>query len=184
MNPEVDHLLWKSLHSPGEIIFSNVLVTEEESVVWIGPAGEAPKKGFHLSCEWTPGKSDAEGIEISLSHPNARFTLDLKLLENRGSELGNPEGVVIGGIIDGGRDSDTKVPVEESVDWIHGVITMGAALESETTAATMGKEEVRKMNPMSNLDFLSIPIGRNIANHLNFVRGLENPTPILLVTNC
>ena len=181
VNPEDDHLIWKTLHSPGEIIFSNVLVTEEESVFWIGKAGEEPKKGFHHSGEWTLGKRDAEGIEISLSHPNARFTLDLKLLENRDSELDNPEGVVIGGIIYGGRDSDTKVPVEESFDWIHGVITMGAALESETTAATLGKEGVRKINPMSNLDFLSIPIGRYIANHLNFGRGLKNPPPIFSV---
>ena len=181
VNPEDDHLIWKTLHSPGEIIFSNVLVTEEESVFWIGKAGEEPKRGFHHSGEWTLGKRDAEGIEISLSHPNARFTLDLKLLENRDSELDNPEGVVIGGIIYGGRDSDTKVPVEESFDWIHGVITMGAALESETTAATLGKEGVRKINPMSNLDFLSIPIGRYIANHLNFGRGLKNPPPIFSV---
>lgn len=181
VNPEDDHLIWKTLHSPGEIIFSNVLVTEEESVFWIGKAGEEPKKGFHHSGEWTLGKRDAEGIEISLSHPNARFTLDLKLLENRDSELDSPEGVVIGGIIYGGRDSDTKVPVEESFDWIHGVITMGAALESETTAATLGKEGVRKINPMSNLDFLSIPIGRYIANHLNFGRGLKNPPPIFSV---
>ena len=181
VNPEDDHLIWKALHSPGEIIFSNVLVTEEESVFWIGKAGEEPKMGFHHSGEWTPGKRDAEGIEISLSHPNARFTLDLKLLENRDSELDNPEGVVIGGIIYGGRDSDTKVPVEESFDWIHGVITMGAALESETTAATLGKEGVRKINPMSNLDFLSIPIGKYIENHLNFGMGLKNPPPIFSV---
>ncbi len=181
VNPEDDHLIWKALHSPGEIIFSNVLVTEEESVFWIGKAGEEPKGGIHHSGEWTPGKRDAEGIEISLSHPNARFTLDLKLLENRDSELDNPEGVVIGGIIYGGRDSDTKVPVEESFDWIHGVITMGAALESETTAATLGKEGVRKINPMSNLDFLSIPIGKYIENHLNVGMGLKNPPPIFSV---
>ncbi len=181
VNPKDDPIIWKALHSPGEIIFSNVLVTEEESVFWIGKAGEEPKKGFHHSGEWTPGKKDAKGIEISLSHPNARFTLDLKLLENRDSELDNPEGVVIGGIIYGGRDSDTKVPVEESFDWIHGVITMGAALESETTAATLGKEGVRKINPMSNLDFLSIPIGKYIENHLNFGRGLKNPPPIFSV---
>jgi len=36
----------------------------------------------------------------------------------------------VGGIIYGRRDSDTKVPVEESFDWVPGVITMGAALES------------------------------------------------------
>ena len=181
INSEDDPLIWKTLHSPGEIIFSNVLVTEEKGVHWIGKNVAPPQKGFHHSGEWTPGKKDAEGNEISLSHPNARFTLDLRLIENLDTELDNPEGVAIGGIIYGGRDSDTKVPVEESFDWVHGVITMGAALESETTAATLGKEGVRKINPMSNLDFLSIPIGRYIENHLNFGAKLKNPPPIFSV---
>ncbi len=73
------------------------------------------------------------------------------------------------------------MPVEESFDWVHGVITMGAALESETTAATLGKEGVRKINLMSNLDFLSIPIGEYIENHLNFGEELKNPPHIFSV---
>ena len=58
---------------------------------------------------------------------------------------------------------------------------MGAALESETTAATLGQEGVRKINPMSNLDFLSIPIGNYIGNHLAFGSTLRNPPPIFSV---
>lgn len=181
VNSEDDPLIWKALHSPGEIIFSNVLITEEKGVYWIGKNEIPPQKGFHHSGEWTPGKRDEEGNEISVSHPNARFTLDMRLIENLDPEIDNPEGVVIGGIIYGGRDSDTKVPVEESFDWVHGVITMGAALESETTAATLGKEGVRKINPMSNLDFLSIPIGRYIENHLNFGAKLRIQPPIFSV---
>ena len=181
VNYEDDPMIWKTLHSPGEIIFSNVLVTEEKGVHWIGKNEEEPTKGIHHSGEWTPGKRDEEGIEISLSHPNARFTFDMRLLDNLDPVLDNPEGVAIGGIMYGGRDSDTKVPVEESFDWVHGVITMGAALESETTAATLGKEGVRKINPMSNLDFLSIPIGKYIENHLNFGAKLRNQPPIFSV---
>ncbi|MGB2842614.1 MAG: phosphoenolpyruvate carboxykinase (GTP) [Halobacteriota archaeon] len=181
INSEDDPLIWKTLHAQGEIIFSNVLVTEEKGVHWIGKNEEEPEKGFHHSGEWTRGKRDADGDEISLSHPNARFTLDMKHLENVDPQLDNPEGVVIGGVIYGGRDSDTKVPVEESFDWVHGVITMGAALESETTAATLGKEGVRKINPMSNLDFLSIPIGKYIENHLKFGEDLKNPPRIFSV---
>ncbi len=181
INSEDDPLIWKTLHSPDEIIFSNILVTEEKGVYWIGKNEAQPTKGIHHSGEWTPGKRDAEGNEISLSHPNARFTLDMRLIENLDPELDNPEGVVIGGIIYGGRDSDTKVPVEESFDWVHGVITMGAALESETTAAALGKEGVQKINPMSNLDFLSIPTGKYIEDYLNFGAKLRNPPPIFSV---
>jgi phosphoenolpyruvate carboxykinase (GTP) len=178
VNSVDDIIIWNMLHSPCEIIFSNVLVTEEKGVFWIGKDEEEPQSGFHHSGEWVQGKKDEEGQEISLSHPNARFTLDMSSLENVDPRLDDPEGVVVGGIIYGGRDSNTKVPVEQSFDWAHGVITMGAALESETTAATLGKEGERKINPMSNLDFLSIPIGRYIENHLAFGAKLKNAPPI------
>jgi phosphoenolpyruvate carboxykinase (GTP) len=89
--------------------------------------------------------------------------------------------VIVRGIVYGGRDSDTSVPVEESFDWVHGVITKGASLESETTAATLGKEGVREFNPMSNLDFLSIPIESYIQNNLDFGKGLANPPRIFSV---
>ena len=181
VNPRDDQIIWAALHSTGEVIFSNVLVTEEKRVYWIGKDDESPQKGFNYSGEWQLGKQDDDGNEISTSHPNARFTLDMKFLENVDPELDNPEGIVVGGIIYGGRDSDTKVPVVESFDWVHGVVTMGAALESETTAATLGKEGVRKINPMSNLDFLSIPIGNYIADHLKFGTGLKNPPQIFSV---
>lgn len=181
VNSRDDPIIWNALHSPGEVIFSNVLVTEEKGVYWIGKDGGVPRSGFNHSGEWQLGKRDGRGDEVLPSHPNARFTLDMKGLENLDSELDNPDGVVIRGIIYGGRDSDTKVPVEESFDWVHGVITMGAALESETTAATLGKEGVRTINPMSNLDFLSIPIGKYIENHLRFGAGLKNPARIFSV---
>jgi phosphoenolpyruvate carboxykinase (GTP) len=178
VNSVDDPIFWKTLHNPGEIIFSNVLVTDDGEVHWIGKDGDVPEKGENHSGEWHPGKKDREGNEIPVSHPNARFTLDLRLLENLDAELDNPEGVTLGGIIYGGRDSDTCVPVEESFDWAHGVVTKGASLESETTAATLGQEGVRKYNIMANLDFLSIPIGKYIQNHLDFGVRLNRPPKI------
>lgn len=181
VNSKDEPIIWKALHSPGEIIFSNVLVTENKGAYWIGKDAEAPKNGFNHSGQWFLGKKDAEGREIPPSHPNARFTLELRLLENVDSELNNPEGVVVGGIVYGGRDSDTWVPVEESFDWVHGIITKGASLESETTAAAIGKEGIRKFNPMANLAFLSIPIGKYIENNINFGASLKKSPPIFSV---
>jgi len=181
INSKDDPILWKTLNSPGEVIFSNVLVTEEKGVYWIGKDGELPEKGFNHSGQWFPGKRDAQGKEIPPSHPNARFTLDMSLLDNLDPELNDPEGVVVGGIIYGGRDSDTWVPVEESFDWVHGIITKGASLESETTAAALGKVGIRKFNPMANLAFLSIPIGRYIENNLNIGAAMKHPPPIFSV---
>ncbi|HID92474.1 MAG TPA: phosphoenolpyruvate carboxykinase (GTP), partial [bacterium (Candidatus Stahlbacteria)] len=182
INSKDDPIIWKVLHSPGEIIFSNVLVTEDNGVYWIGKDGEVPKRGFNHSGEWSPGKKDAQGNEITPSHRNARFTLELSLLENVDPRLNDPNGVEVGGIIYGGRDSDTWVPVTQSFDWAHGIITIGASLESETTAATLGKEGVRKFNLMSNLDFLSIPLGKYIENNLDFGADLNEP-PLIFGVN-
>ena len=182
VNSKDDPSQWKALNNPGEIIFSNVLVAGDKKVYWIGKDGEAPSKGYNHSGEWQAGKKDAEGKEIKCSHPNARFTLSLDTLDNLDPKLNDPEGVIAGGIVYGGRDSDTWVPVEESFDWQHGIITKGASLESETTAATLGKEGVRAFNPMSNLDFLSVPVGKYIQSNLDFAKGLKKP-PLIFSVN-
>ncbi len=181
INSTDDELQWKALHSKNEIIFSNVLITKDRNVYWNGKDGECPESGYNHSGEWVKGKKDKEGKEITPSHKNARFTIDLKILENVDPKLHAPEGVEVSGMIYGGRDSDTWVPVEEAFDWVHGIITKGAGLESETTAATLGQEGVRVFNPMSNLDFLSIPIGRYIQNNLDFGTKLSNPPRIFSV---
>jgi phosphoenolpyruvate carboxykinase (GTP) len=183
VNAVDDQMLWKALNAPGEIIFSNVLVTQDKGVYWIGKDGhQSPQKGVNHSSDWFAGKKDKEGKEIPPSHKNARFTLDLEILANVGHELHDPQGIPLSGIIYGGRDSNTWVPVEEAFDWAHGIITKGAALESETTAATLGQEGVRQFNPMSNLDFLSIPIGRYIEDNINFGAALANP-PLIFSVN-
>ncbi len=173
VNSKDDPLIWRVLHKPGEIIFSNVLVTPDGKVYWIGKDGPVPERGYNHSGEWWKGKKDENGKEIPPSHPNARFTVSLSMFENLDPRIEDPEGVPVHGIIYGGRDSDTWVPVEEAFDWDHGIITKGASLESERTAAVLGKEGVREFNPMSNLDFLSIPLGKYIENNLEFGKGLE-----------
>jgi len=176
-----DELQWKALNSKNEIIFSNVLITKDRNVYWNGKDGDCPENGCNHSGEWVKGKMDKDGKKITPSHKNARFTIDLKILENVDPKLHTPEGVEVSGMIYGGRDSDTWVPVEEAFNWVHGIITKGAGLESETTAATLGKEGVRVFNPMSNLDFLSIPIGKYIQNNLDFGSKLEEPPRIFSV---
>ncbi|MFH2012108.1 MAG: phosphoenolpyruvate carboxykinase (GTP) [Pseudomonadota bacterium] len=182
VNSKDDTYQWVGLHSPGEIIFSNVLVTEDKQVHWIGKDGDAPPKGYNHSGEWFLGKKDEKGKAVQCSHPNARFTISLDAFKNLDPKINDPSGVIVGGIVYGGRDSDTSVPVEESFDWVHGVIAKGASLESETTAATLGNEGVREFNPMSNLDFLSIPIGKYIQNNLDFGKNLKKP-PIIFYVN-
>ncbi|MBU1075846.1 MAG: phosphoenolpyruvate carboxykinase (GTP), partial [Spirochaetes bacterium] len=181
VNAKDDPLLWEVLHKPNDIIFSNSLITEENTPFWTESGEEVPERGVNFQGEWTRGKKDAGGKEIPTSHKNARFALDLSILPNVDENLHNPEGVEVKGIIYGGRDSDTSVPVEEAFSWEHGIITKGASLESETTAATLGAVGQRVFNPMSNLDFVSIHIAKYIENNLNIGKNISDPPRIFSV---
>ncbi len=181
VNAKDDPEIWKILNKPGEVIFSNVLVKDGKPH-WLGMGQDIPKDGFNHSGDWTDGKKDEKGNAVTPSHKNARYTIRIDDLANRDREFNNPEGVVSAGVIYGGRDSDTCVPVEESFDWTHGVITKGASIESETTAATLGAEGVRTFNLMSNIDFLSMPLGGYIKMHLDFADGLKS-TPRIFSVN-
>ena len=173
INPDDDPMIWKILNGEDEVIFSNVLMTEDMDVYWIGKPGKVPERGINYSGQWKPGKVDEDGNEITPSHKNARFTTNLKNLDNLDPKFDDPNGVKLGGIIYGGRDSDTWVPVLEAYNWEHGIVTAGASIESETTAATLGKTGVRTFSPMSNLDFLSIPIGKYIDINIKFGQSLR-----------
>jgi len=172
VNPRDDPLIWQTLTTPREVIFSNVLVTDDGIPRWHGDGRPAPEHGINHAGEWWPGKEDEASNPIDLSHWNARYTIRLEYLENYDPRHQDPRGVPIGGVVYGGRDSDTWVPVEECFDWAHGIVTKGASLESEATAATIGAEGVRRFDPMSNLDFISVPIGRYIRANLEFPADL------------
>jgi len=178
VNAKDDPLIWEVLTSPNEVIFSNVLVTEDKTPFWLGDGREMPERGINHSGEWVKGKKDSKEIEITHSHKNARYTVKLRSLKNLDSKLDDAQGAETKGIIYGGRDSSTWSPLQQSFDWAHGVITMGASLESETTSATLGKEGVRQFCPMSNIDFVSVSLGRYISNHLKFADSLDSPPAI------
>jgi GTP-dependent phosphoenolpyruvate carboxykinase len=82
----------------------------------------------------------------------------------------------------GGRDAKAYVPVQQSFSWEHGIIAYGASLETETTFATIGKEGVPEINMMSIQDFISIPMGKNVNNNLEFGRKLKKQ-PIVFGVN-
>ncbi len=181
VNPKDDPVIYEVLTTPGEVIFSNVLVSDGKPY-WLGMGCDLPDSGVNYSGEWQKGKTDENGKPVNPSHKNARYTVRLEELSNLDPQWDVPGGVPVGGVIYGGRDSDTSVPVQQSFDWDHGIITMGASLESETTAATIGKQGVRTFNLMSNLDFLAIPLGRYIQNNLDFPKTAGS-TPLVFSTN-
>ena len=177
VNATDDPEIFKVLTSEGECIFSNVLVSDDGVPYWLGSNVEPPAAGGkHYTGRWTPDNKD-----VPVSHKNARYTIGLKALTNRDPALHDPKGVRLDAMIYGGRDSDTSVPVLEARSWAHGVL-LGACVESETTAATIGKEGVRKHNPYANLDFMTLPLSKYVADHLALADRLKT-TPKVFVTN-
>lgn len=180
VNPEDDPVIWDTITNPKEVIFSNVLI-KDGYPYWLKDGREIPEKGFNFSGEWYKGKKDENGVEIPHAHPNARYTVRIEELSNSDPNLHNPDGVPIHGIFYGGRDSDTMPPLVESLDWDNGVF-LGATIESETTAQTLGQAGVRKPSPMSNLDFIVVPLGKYLRNHKKFGDALEH-CPKVYATN-
>jgi phosphoenolpyruvate carboxykinase (GTP) len=143
---------------------------------------DIPNSGVNFSGPWQKGKTDDDGNEIPPAHKNARYAVALKALDNCDYELESPEGVELSGIMYGGRDAKSYVPVQQSFDWEHGIIAYGASLETETTFATIGKEGVPEINLMSIQDFVSIPLGKYIQNNLDFAKKLKKP-PLIFGVN-
>jgi phosphoenolpyruvate carboxykinase (GTP) len=181
VNPKDDALIWKVLTNPGEIIFSNILVKDGRPY-WLGMGQELPKEGLNYTGKWFEGKKDETGKDVPAANKNARYAVTLSAMENVDPELNNPNGVELGGIMYGGRDAKAYVPVQQSFSWEHGIVAYGASLETETTFATIGKEGVPEINMMSIQDFISIPLGKNVQNNLNFGAKLKK-APLVFGVN-
>ncbi|MCW3991453.1 MAG: phosphoenolpyruvate carboxykinase (GTP) [Candidatus Bathyarchaeota archaeon] len=180
VNPVDDPLIYGALTTPRELIFSNVLVADDVPYWLEMGRNNTPESGVNHSGGWWERKRDERGEAIPLAHPNARYTMRISELENADPRVNDPEGVVIQGIFYGGRDSDTNVPICEALSWEHGVY-LGATIESETTTATLGETGVRTSNPMAIMDFMVVPLGMYIANHIRFGRRLRNRPRVFAV---
>ena len=184
VNEKDDPVIYANLMKPQEMIFSNVLTGQDNEPYWINMGVQAPKSGEnHSGADWSEGKINAKGAVIPIAHPNSRYTMRLDYLQNfdrAGFE--DKRGVAVQGLLYGGRDSDTTVPVEESKSYEDGIIIKAATLESETTSATIGQEGVRRIDPMANLDFISYRLGEYVMNNLKFVESMQT-TPKIYSTN-
>ena len=176
-----DPAIWDVLNKPGEVIFSNVLV-KDDNPYWLGMGQEPPADGENFSGAWRKGNKDPKGAEIACAHKNARYAVALNALANCDPELENPNGVELAGIMYGGRDAKAYVPCQQSFDWRHGIVAYGASLETETTFATIGKEGVPEINLMSIQDFIAISLGKYVRNNLDFGQKLKSP-PLVFGVN-
>lgn len=185
VNAKDDPVIFDILNQPQEMIFSNVLTGPDNNPYWGGMGVETPKEGAnHSGPGWFEGKKDKNDKAIPLAHPNSRYTIRLDYLANLDKAWNDKEGVEVGAIVYGGRDSDTCVPVERSYSWEDGIVIKACTLESETTAATLGKEGVLSPQPMANMDFISYPLGQYIQNNIDFVKPLpKDKVPPIFAVN-
>jgi phosphoenolpyruvate carboxykinase (GTP) len=179
VNAEDDPVIFENAMINQEVIFSNILQGPDKKPYWLGQGVENPKSGLNHIGEWTEGMKDSKGNVVPVAHPNSRYTMRLDYLENFDKEgFDAKEGVKVSGLLYGGRDSDTSVPVEESPNYKDGILLKACTLESETTAATLGAEGVRAASPMANMDFVSYPLGEYTMNNINFVKGMKEEPKI------
>ncbi len=179
VNAQDDPVIFENLMKNQEVIFSNVLIGSDQNPYWLGMGMETPTEGRNHFGPWKEGVTDAKGKAVGLAHGNARYTMRLDYLDNIDKEgFEAKEGIRVEGVLYGGRDSDTTVPVEESPNWRDGILLKATTLESETTSATLGAEGVRKPSPMANLDFVSYPLGTYTLNNIKFGEGVKNPPKV------
>ena len=154
VNSEGDPYLMKVLREEGaEVIWSNVLIDDMKVPHWTGNGEEHPDKGFNFRGDWYKGKTDADGKEIPISHPNARCTLKCDAIGNFNRDFGHDSnGVPIKVITYSGRDADTMPPVWVGKNSDHGVV-IGASIVSAATATEVGATGVKRQ-PWANAPFI------------------------------
>jgi len=185
VNMEGDPMLMEKLRNPGaEVIWSNVLITEEGVPHWVGHGEEMPEKGRNFQGAWEKGKKDENGKEIPPSHPNARCTISSTVLANYSDKAEDPAGVETRIVTYSGRDADTMPPVWVAGNSEKGVV-IGACIVSAATATEVGVSGVKRA-PWANAPFIPGSLGDYMAAQFEFFTNskiAEDKRPIMAGLN-
>jgi len=168
VNREGDPYLMDCLRGEGtEVIWSNVLIDENNVPHWVGNGEEPPEKGVNFQGEWYKGKTDAEGKPIPLSHKNSRCTLVASAIANHNTAASeDPAGVPVKIFTYSGRDADTMPPVRAAKTMDEGVV-IGASIVSQATATEVGATGVNRQ-PWANAPFIPGPLADYMAAQFAF----------------
>ena len=162
---------------PGNILFTNVALTDDGDVWWEGMDGDKPAHLIDWRGEdWTPESSS------KAAHPNSRYCVAIEQCPAAAPEFNDWEGVKIDAILFGGRRPDTVPLVSQAHNWEHGTM-IGAMLSSGQTAASVeAKVGSLRHDPMAMLPFMGYNVGDYFQHWLDMgEKGGDRMPEIFLV---
>ena len=162
---------------PGNVLFTNVALTDDGDVWWEGMDGETPAHLIDWRGEdWTPDSSS------KAAHPNSRYCVAIEQCPAAAPEFNDWQGVKIDAILFGGRRPDTVPLVTQALSWEHGTM-IGAMLSSGQTAASVeAKVGSLRHDPMAMLPFMGYNVGDYFQHWLDMgEKGGDRMPEIFLV---
>ena len=162
---------------PGNILFTNVALTDDGDIWWEGMDGDKPAHLIDWRGEdWTPESSS------KAAHPNSRYCVAIEQCPAAAPEFNDWQGVKIDAILFGGRRPDTVPLVSQAHNWEHGTM-IGAMLSSGQTAASAeAKVGSLRHDPMAMLPFMGYNVGDYFQHWLDMgEKGGDRMPEIFLV---
>ena len=161
-NRDTNHNAFEMLQR--DAIFTNVALTSEMEPWWEGRKFGVPA----LNWKGEPAKSGEKA-----AHPNSRFTVSARCNPSYSPMTELDAGVPISALIFGGRRARLAPLVMEARDWRHGVL-MGAAMASESTAASSDSGNGLRRDPMAMQPFCGYNFSDYWAHWLSFASRSRN----------